>query len=694
MMRRHVIAIAGLVLSALTTVAVRADTRPFTVHDLVSMQRIADPQVSPDGSRVAFEATTMDVVANRGRKDVWLAAVDGSGVRRLTSHPENDWHPRWIDDHTLYFLSDRGGSAQVWRLDLTGGEALPVTELPLEVQALGVVQGGGALIVALAVFPDCEGSIPCTTGRLAERAARGASGMVFDRLFVRHWDTWEDGRRNHLFRVLLDDDGLPVGDPVDLMNGIDGDCPTLPFGDANDFTMSPDGRWLVYTAKVVNGSEEAWSTDTDLWAVPIDGSVPPHCLTGDNPSSDGGPVFSPDGGTLAYLAMARPGYESDRRRVVLLDWNTRSTRVLGDGWDRSPSSLAWSADGSALYAPAANIGNTSIFRIDATTCSVSPMVTYHTNDQPRPLPDGSLLFAQDSLVSPVELYTVAEPGADPVQLTHLNQDRLAELEFGEVTQFSFVGAHSDQVFGYLIYPVDFDPTKRYPLAFLVHGGPQGSFDDHWHYRWHPQISSGHGYATVMIDFHGSTGYGQAFTDAIRGDWGGAPFEDLMKGLDDVLRRHRWIDPERLVAAGASYGGYMINWIQGNTDRFSALVCHDGDLDTFMAYFDTAELWFPEWEHGGTPWDNPEGYRKHSPSNLVRSWSTPQLVIHGANDFRVVDTQGLATFNALQRRGIPSRLLYYPDENHWVLKPVNSIQWHDVVLDWMDRWVKPEGESPD
>jgi dipeptidyl aminopeptidase/acylaminoacyl peptidase len=316
---------------------------------------------------------------------------------------------------------------------------------------------------------------------------------------------------------------------------------------------------------------------------------------------------------------------------------------------------------------------------------VSAVATVHTNANPRPLVDGRLLFARDSLVSPVELYVMPAGGGEPRQITHLNDQRLSGIEFGRYKQFSFHGANTDEVFGYLIYPVGFDPNKTYPLAFLIHGGPQGSFDDHWHYRWNPQIYAGHGYATVMIDFHGSTGYGQDFTDAINGDWGGAPFVDLMKGLDHVLSRHPWIDSDRMAAAGASFGGYMINWIQGQTDRFKALVCHDGNLDELMAYYDTEELWFPEWEHGGTPWENPEGYRKHSPINHVQNWKTPELVIHGALDYRVVDTQGLATFNALQRLGVPSRLLYYPDENHWVLKPVNSIQWHKVVLDWMDRW---------
>jgi dipeptidyl aminopeptidase/acylaminoacyl peptidase len=322
---------------------------------------------------------------------------------------------------------------------------------------------------------------------------------------------------------------------------------------------------------------------------------------------------------------------------------------------------------------------------------VSAVATLHTNSDPRPLADGRLLFARDSLVSPVELYVLPADGGEPTAITHLNDTRTAGIAFGKYKQFSFPGANTDEVFGYFIYPVDFNPNRTYPLAFLIHGGPQGSFDDHWHYRWNPQIYAGHGYATVMIDFHGSTGYGQDFTDAINGDWGGAPFVDLMMGLDHVLSRHPWIDSARMAAAGASFGGYMINWVQGHTDRFKALVCHDGNLDELMAYFDTEELWFPEWEHGGTPWDNPDGYRKHSPVNYIQNWKTPELVIHGALDYRVVDTQGLATFNALQRLGVPSRLLYYPDENHWVLKPANSIQWHNVVLDWIDTWTGVAGK---
>ncbi len=570
----------------LAAVSAVADTEPFDVHDLVAMERIADPRPSPDGRLVAFTVTTMDLDANRGHSSLWLAGTDGSGARRLTNHEASDSSPRWAGDRVLYFLSGRTGSTQVWRIAVDGGEAEQVTDLPLDVEAFKVGPDAAALYLGLKVFPDCESSVPCTVDRLDERAARVATGMIFDRTFVRHWDTWKDGRRNHLFRLAMGDDGRAAGAPVDLMAGVDGDCPTLPWGGDEDWSVSPDDRWVVYSAKVVQGSEETWSTDFDLWVVPTDASAPPRELTAANPAWDAAPTFSPDGSRLAYLAMARPGFEADRFRVVVIDWPDGAPEVLTEGWDRSPADLTWSADGGTLYASADNIGNHSIFRIGVDDGTVEALLTRHTNSSPRPLPDGRLLFAQDSLVSPVELFVRPAEGGEPLQITDLNGDRLATIGFGAYRQFSFIGAHGDEVFGYFIEPVGRTPGHSYPLAFLIHGGPQGSFDDHWHYRWNPQIYAAHGYATVMIDFHGSTGYGQAFTDAINGDWGGAPFEDLMKGLDHILRTHPWIDEERMAAAGASFGGYMINWIQGQTDRFKALVCHDGNLDEFMAYFDT------------------------------------------------------------------------------------------------------------
>jgi len=683
-MRRILVSAAVLLVFLLSARTGRAEKRPYTVDDLVAMQRISDPQPSPDGSRVAFLVKTMDLDANRGRTDIWIANLDGSNVHRLTTDPANDWNPRWRGNDEIYFLSDRSQPAQVWRIPAAGGKARKVTKLPVALDTLTVGLTGRALFVSAGIFPGCGASIQCTADRLTARAKRKASGLIFDHLFVRHWDTWEDGRFNHIIRVPLKANGKQHGPAIDLMASLATNCPTKPWGGAEDYTTSPDGAWLVYSAKGQIGSAVAWSTNFDLWAVPTDGSQPARNLTAANKAWDAMPTFSPDGTQLAYAAMKRPGYESDRYRVVLMDWPSGTTRTLTESWDRSPADIVWAADGKTLYATADNLGNHSIFRIDTADGRVQAVVAKHSNASPRPLADGRLVFSQDSLVSPAELYLLAADGA-PARITHLNDARVADLSFGKYVQFSFLGAHHDRVFGYLLYPVDFNPKKTYPLAFLIHGGPQGSFDDHWHYRWNPEIYACHGYATVMIDFHGSTGYGQAFTDAINGDWGGAPYEDLMRGLDVVLQENRWIDSRRMAALGASFGGYMINWIQGHTKRFKALVCHDGNIDEYMAYFDTEELWFPEWEHGGTPWGHPEGYRKESPVQFVKSWKTPELVIHGAHDYRVVDTQGLGTFNALQRLGVPSRLLYYPDETHWVQKPLNSIQWHHVVLGWIDRW---------
>lgn len=657
--------------------------RPFSVHDLLAMDRISDPTVSPSGDRVVFTVRKTDLAENAGKTDLWLVRTDGTAIRRLTSHPASDHSPCWAPDgQSILFLSSRSGSSQVWRIEVDGGEASRVTNLPLDVGSLILSRDGQRMAFTVEVFPDAV-TLEETKRRLDDRAAQQSTGRVYDRVFVRHWDTWKDGRRSHLFV-------LPVtgeGEPVDVMRGMDADTPSKPFGGRDEFTFTPDGKELVFTARDV-GRSEAWSTDFDLYRVPADGSAPPICLTAENEAWDCCPSFSPGGKTLAYLAMARPGYESDRFRVVLRSWANGDERVLTDSWDRSPSGFCWSGDGTSIYATAANLGQKSLFAIDVERGAVNVVLKEGYMTSPSDA-GGKIISARNDLKSPNEIYSVRPDGSGATQLTHVNADQLAATRMGDFEQFTFRGWNDEPVHAYVVRPVGFDPTRKYPVAFLIHGGPQGSFGNRFHYRWNPQTYTGAGYAAVMVDFHGSVGYGQAFTDSIRGDWGGKPLEDLQKGLAAALERYPWLDGDRVGALGASYGGYMVNWIAGNwPDRFRCLVNHDGNLDERAAYYNTEELWFPEWDHVGTPWDNPQGYEKHNPVNHVRNWRTPMLVIHGAQDYRVVDTQGLATFNALQRRGIPSRLLYFPDENHWVLKPHNSILWHDTVIDWLDRWVKP------
>lgn len=673
--------------AALVLAAAPAPTssKPFTIQDQVTLRRLSSPSASPDGKRIAFVMRTTDLEANKGRSDLWLVNADGTGLRQLTYSPESEGQPVWSPDgQSLFFLSTRGGSSQVFRLPLEGGEARAVTKLPLDVGAFALSRDGKTLAVALEVYPDCT-TLECTTQRLKEQSQKKSTGRVYDKLFARHWDTWGDGRRNHLFVLPVDGSGTPR----DVMGNMDADGPSKPFGGPEEFTFTPDGKGLVFTARDV-GATESWSTDLDLFLAPLDKAGAPKKLTEKNHATDTQPVFSPDGKTLAYLAMSRPGYESDRLRVVLRSWPAGKERVLTESWDRSAGSLSWTADGKSVLVTADDLGQHPVFSIDVASGQVRSLTGQGSASDPQPLPDGRVAFLRDDLKSPSDLYVVGAKGGEARQLTRVNEDALARIRFGDYEQFEFAGWNGEKVHGYVVKPADFDPKKKYPVAFLIHGGPQGSFGNHFHYRWNPQTYAGRGYAAVMIDFHGSTGYGQAFTDAINGDWGGKPLEDLQKGLEAAIKRYGFLDGDKVSALGASYGGYMINWIAGQMpDRFRTLVVHDGNLDEKLAYFNTEELWFPEWEHGGTPWEKPEGYTKHNPIDHVAKWKTPMLVIHGGQDFRVVDTQGLATFTVLQRRGIPSKLIYFPDENHWVLKPANSIQWHEAVLDWLDQWTKGE-----
>ncbi len=676
-------AYSGLALAALFLTSVPAATqatRPFTIQDLWEMERISDPQVSPDGGWVVFGVSSLDQGGNRRRSDLWLVGTDGNGLRPLTTHPAGEFNARWAPDGSaVYFLSTRSGSSQVWRIATAGGEAQQVTALPLDVGSLAVSPDGSRLAVSLEVFPDCP-DLACTVTRKQEAEDRVSSGVLYDRLFIRHWDTWEDGRRSHLF--VLPASGQ--GEPVDVMAGMDADSPSLPFGGPEEYAFAPDSRNLVFTARVA-GRSEAWSTDLDLFVAPASGGVEPRLLTTDNRAWDTQPVFSPDGRTLAYLAMERPGYEADRFRIVLREWPGGSTRVLTQAWDRSVGSMVFSPDSRTLLVTAQNLGNTSLFAVDVASGRVRELIHEGTVHSPAYAGD-RIVFGLDHFTSPVELYSSRSDGSDLRPITRINQSRLAGIAFGEAEQMTFPGAGGDQVYAWVVKPVGFDPAQRYPIAFIIHGGPQGSSANNFHYRWNPQIYAAAGYGVIEVDFHGSTGYGQAFTDAIRNDWGGKPLEDLKKGMAAALAHHPWMDGSRACALGASYGGYMINWIAGNwPEGFRCLVNHDGVFDQRIMYFATEELWFPEWEHGGTYWEAQAGYEKHNPALHVEKWRTPMMVVQGGLDFRVPLEQGIGAFTALQRRGIPSQFLHFPDENHWVLSPANGIRWHEEVLAWLARW---------
>ena len=506
------------------------ETHPFSVHDMLAMDRISGPEVSPDGRWIVFVLSQTDLEANRSRTDLWLVGVDGEGLVRLTSHEASDFNPRWsADGKSLFFLSTRSGSSQVWRLPIGGGEAIQVTDQPLDVGNLVLSRDGAQMAFSMEVFPDCS-DVECSVKRIEERQKTKASGLLYDNIFVRHWDTWKDGRRSHLFVMSIEE-----GEAIDVTSGMDADIPSKPFGGPEEITFTPDSRSLVFAARDV-GDEEPWSVDFDLYVVPADGSSTPRCLTEANEAWDTHPVFSPDGKTLAYMAMSRPRFEADRFRIVLKQWPDGEPKVLTEDWDRSAGTILWSADGRAIYTTAANVGQTSLFAIDTTSGDVRTLVKEGTIRSPG-LADDRLIFGMSHLRSPVELYSFQADDSSLSAITHINAEKVAAARMGEPEQFSFKGWNDETVYTTIVKPVDFDATKKYPVAFLIHGGPQGSFGNNFHYRWNPQAYAGAGYAAVMVDFHGSVGYGQAFTDSITGDWGGKPLMDLVKGLEATLERY-------------------------------------------------------------------------------------------------------------------------------------------------------------
>lgn len=677
-MRPRAVLLAALTL-ALPAALMAQDRRPFDVEDLVRMERVSDPQLSADGKWLVYSQRSTDMENNRGSYAIWSLRLDQKGAqpRKLVADGNS---PRFnADGSVLYFLSGRSGSSQVHRLDLRQpGEAQAVTALSLDVDSFDVVGKGERLLLSLAVFPDCE-DLACSKARLDEK--KDVSGVVYDRIFIRHWDHWKDGRQQQLFSVRIDGKSAVDGDAIWLSKGLDGDVHSQPFGGDGDYDPSPDGQKAVFALRIA-GKSEPWSTNFDLYEVPLDGSAPPRNLTADNLAWDGTPVHSPDGRKLAWLAMSRPGFEADRFRIMLRDLTSGEVREVAPDWDRSPGDLQFTADGKTLIVSADDLGQTRLFAINVGDGSVRSL-TDSGSVRGVAVGKNTLVYSREALDAPADLYQLGLSGGQPRQLTRVNASRLTELSFGEYEQFSFAGWNDETVYGWVVKPVGHQAGDKHPIAFIVHGGPQGSMGNSFHYRWNPQTYAGKGYAVVFIDFHGSTGYGQAFTDSISGDWGGKPLEDLKKGLAFALERYDFLDGDKACALGASYGGYMMNWIAGAwADRFDCIVNHDGIFDNRSMAWTTEELWFDEWEFGGPQYEVPENFERHNPVNRLADWKTPMLVIHGALDFRVPLEQGIATFTALQRRGIESRFLYFPDENHWVLKPKNSVQWHREVERWL------------
>ena len=678
---RHIACFTALlVLAAPVCIA-----EPFTAEHLVMIDRIGAPAVSPDGSTVVYAVRHTDLDADRGRYDLWISPVAGGDARRITTHEANDTSPAWSPDgRHILFLSNRGDATQVWRLPVAGGEAQPVTDLPLDVATFRVSPTGDQLVVSLSVFLDCD-ELACTAERTAAEQESKVTAQQYDQLFMRHWDHWLDERRSQLFLIALNDDGIADGTPV-RVTLIDADVPSRVWGGNEEYSISPDGETLFFAARLRDAVEPT-STNFDIYSASLRDPGTPSNLTEDNEAWDTAPVVSADGRYLAWKAMSRPGFEADQYQVILHDLRNDRRRVLTENWDRSPSSITFAPDSRSILMPAQDVGHRTLWRVGIDGGEPVKLVGGGSVGSFDAV-DDHIVYAMNSLTSPTELYVFDNDTGDSRRITDVASRTLAGVAMGDYEQFSFEGAGGATVYGFVVKPAEMERGETYPVAFLIHGGPQGSFSNNFHYRWNPQTYAGQGFAAVMIDFHGSTGYGQDFTDSISGDWGGKPLEDLKLGLAAALEQYDFLDGDRVCALGASYGGYMINWIASQwPDRFRCLVNHDGVFDNRSMYYTTEELWFPEWEHGGGPYYlNPEEYEKQNPALYVDQWQTPMLVIHGELDYRVPVTQGIAAFTALQRRGIESRFLYFPDENHWVLKPHNSMHWHEQVNGWLHRYL--------
>jgi dipeptidyl aminopeptidase/acylaminoacyl peptidase len=693
--------LTGLLLIFATAGPLFAAGRPMTAGDLLAVKGVSDPQVSPDGKWVVYVVSEIDAAAGKTNSDLYMVATAGGEPRRLTFASGADNHPRWSPDGSaIAFLSTRSGSSQVWLLPTAGGEARPLTTLPVDVSGPIWSPKGNLIAFAAEVYP---GQTPEQTAATDEAKGKEKSkAKIYDHLMVRHWDRWDDGKRSHLFVV-----DVATGKARDLTPKFAVNVPPAPFGGSSDYAFAPLGNELAFTAEPIK--DLAWSTNTDVWIVSTSGGEPQN-VTEENPGADAQPSYSPDGEYLAYVSQDRAGFEADRWVLRVRDRDDGVTTDVTGNLDRPVQSFLWGASRAAK----GDITGTSrdlVFVVDDSGSlairslamiadddghvftNLRPgLITGGVNTAPQLVPgSGELVFVKGASNAPNEIHRSQPDGTALSPLTRHNAALMSELDLPRAEAFSFEGAGGDRVAGWVVKPPGFDPSKKYPVVFLIHGGPQGAWHDEWHNRWNYGLFAAPGYCVVAVNPRGSTGYGQEFTDQISKDWAGRVYTDLMNGLDHALKTYPFLDGKRMAAAGGSYGGYMVNWIAGHSDRFAALISHAGVYDLASMYGTTEELWFAEWEFGGPPWYAAHAplYRDQTPSGSAGQFRTPTLVIHGALDFRVPDAQGLGMFTALQRQGVSSRYLFFPDEGHWILKPANRLVWWREVHGWLEKYLRAD-----
>jgi dipeptidyl aminopeptidase/acylaminoacyl peptidase len=702
---------------------------PFTFEDMMKLKRLEEPVPSPDGKWVVFSATDVDLEANTKISHLWIVPASGGESKRLSETKNHEERPRFSPDgKKLIWTSKATDPTQIWMCDFNSdngtlaGQPHQVTNISTGADG-GIWSPDGKNIVFVSeVYADCKDDA-CNKQRDEELKKSKVKAKVFTKLFYRHWSSFTEFKRSHLFVVSADSvvaaavsaaepnkqalgtsASTTSSEPRDLTPG-DHDVPPFHLGGQDMYAISPDGQELAYTSNIESEpdwpSVEATSTNNEIFVVPMSGGTAKKIST--SPGADTTPLYSPDGKYLAWRSQARAGFEADKWRLMLQDRQSGTTRDLTEKFDRSVGSLAWTPDSKVIYFVAEDRGEAPICSM-AVDSQTPPRKTVggHNDDLVFANDGKSFFFTRMSIKGPNEIFSNSfplmlgvmterpedEPAQQSLQITHMNDALLSQIDMQPLESFTFKGANDDEGQGFMVKPPGFDPNKKYPLKFLIHGGPQGAWGNSWTYRWNAELFAATGnYVVVMINFHGSTGYGQKFCDSISGDWGGAPYVDLMKGLDYVEKTYPFIDKNREAALGASYGGYMANWILGHTDRFKCIVSHDGIFNTESGYGTTEELWFPEWEFKGPPWKQRELYRKFSPHLFADKFKTPTLVVHGQLDYRLDVGEGFQLFTTLQRLKVPSKMLYFPDEGHWVLKPQNSRLWYKTVNDWVDQWCR-------
>jgi dipeptidyl aminopeptidase/acylaminoacyl peptidase len=671
-------------LFTLSTLLLAQSKRPMELEDLFRIKRVSDPQLSPDGKWVAFTITEVDKPNNKTNSDIWLIPSSGGEMKQLTNSPKHDRHPRWSPDGKwIAFESNRSGSFQIYVVAAAGGEARQLTNISTEANQPVWSPDGKNIAFVSAVFPEFSEMPYAVSDSLNkkkqdDRDNSNVKARMITQLLYRHWDSWVDDKRQHIFVVPVDG-----GTPKDVTPGENDAIPTSStFSAGDDFDFSPDGKEIAFTAPPVPIREQAWSTNHDIFIVNLVTGEKKQLTT--NPAADGYPRYSPDGRYIAYRAQSRAGFEADRWQLMLYDRKTGKTQSLTQNFDSNVEAMVWSPNSKMLYFDAEEKGNRPIWLVSTKGNDVKKVFDKAVNGDIST--DGKiLLFTHQSFTRPIEVYTASIEGKNATQLTHVNDELFSQIQFTEPEYVWYKGANDANVQMWIIKPPIFTAKKKYPLVFWVHGGPQGAFLNSWSYRWNSQLWAAQGYVLALPNPRGSTGFGQKFTDEISHDWGGKVFDDLMAGLEYV-EHLPYVDTSKMAAAGASYGGYMMNWFQAKgVTKFKTLITHCGVFNFWSMYGTTEETWFDEWEHG-IPWETPD-FGKFSPHTYAQNFSIPNLIIHNELDYRVPFSEGMQLFTVLQRKGIPSKMLYFPDEGHWVLKPANSELWHKTIFEWLESYLK-------